>query len=294
MAARDEDGKRAAQVKHASIHRSTNATDPPSLTLLDICRQRVDTADRAAPRRPLALLDPTGDLPMTRLDGLAIHPTPDSGRILTGANATSGRWADAARDADPCHYAGHAAYSRDDPLESRIELADGALVLGSLFDEHVPVPAGGNVVLSGCETAMTDHTEPADEHLGIASGFLFAGSAAVLSTQWAVAEAPAAILVDQYYTHLRRDEPARALRIAQRALRKASRADLAHLLDRADRLAGMDVLDERTRQRLRTDRQALRGTRIDYSHPVHWAAYTATGYTPPGPDDQVTNRHTTT
>ncbi|GIJ51673.1 hypothetical protein Val02_85590 [Virgisporangium aliadipatigenens] len=249
----------------------------PSLTLLDICRQRADATDTTVPRRPLVLLDPTRDLPMARLDALAVRPAPAANRILAGSRATTDRWIRAAADANPCHYAGHAGYRRDDPLESRIELADGALTLGNLFDGRVPVPAGADIALSGCETAMSDHQNPADEYLGIASGFLFAGAATVLSTQWAIADEPASLLVDRFYAQLRNTNPPRALRNAQRALRGASRSDLYQLIDRASRQANSEILDAHARQRLAAKRSALRNAEIDYAHPVHWAAYTLTG-----------------
>ncbi|MDT0353368.1 CHAT domain-containing protein [Pseudonocardia charpentierae] len=251
----------------------------PSLTLLDICRNRIDEATQAGSggRLPLALLDPTSNLPYTRLDALAIRPEPSPTDILAGSDATLGRWAERAANADPCHYAGHAEYLRADPLGSRVELRDGALTLGRMFDGEVPVAPGATVVLSGCETAMTDYGDVADEYLGIASGFLFAGSAAVLSTQWAVAEGAAALLIAGYYANLRRTDPSAALAIAQRRLRRASRRDLIRLLDNTRDLDRLGLLGARTRAHLEDARQGARQVRLDYSHPVFWAAYTITG-----------------
>lgn len=91
-----------------------DVTVAPSLTLLEICRERVaESADRGA-RLPLLLLDPTGDLPLARLDARAVRPA--GGRVLVGSRATVPAWAAQAADADPVHYAGHAEYRRDDPL----------------------------------------------------------------------------------------------------------------------------------------------------------------------------------
>lgn len=106
------------------------------------------------------------------------------------------------------------------------------------------------MVLSGCETAMTDFADVADEHLGIASGFLFAGSAAILSTQWAVTEGAAALLTAAYYARLQKAGPAAALRAAQHHVRQAGRNDLRRLTGHA--------------------------RRVDFRHPVFWATYTVT------------------
>jgi CHAT domain-containing protein/tetratricopeptide (TPR) repeat protein len=251
----------------------------PSLTLLDICRQRIDDGGRAdtGPRSALALLDPTSDLPFTRLDALAVRPVPTANRIFTGPHATTAHWIEHGPSADPCHYAGHAVYRRPDPLGSSIELGTGKVTLGDIFDDGVPVASGASLVLSGCETAMTDYGDAADEHLGLASGFLFAGSSSVLSTNWAVAEAPAALLIDHYYANLQQMEPAAALAEAQRKLRHSSRRDMVRLLDRVDVLDREGVLDKRSRDRLRHERESLRQGRADYSHPIYWAAYTVTG-----------------
>ncbi|WP_460627761.1 CHAT domain-containing protein [Intrasporangium mesophilum] len=124
---------------------------------------------------------------------------------------------------------------------------------------------------------MSDYRDAVDEHLGIASGFLFAGSLSVLSTQWAVDERPAVLLIAAYYANLGRTDPASALAAAQRELRNASRRDLARLLDRVDELDAARVLDERSHATLQEARQSVRQRRPDYSHPVFWAAYTVTG-----------------
>ncbi len=252
----------------------------PSLTLLDICRRRIDLDSRTGPRRPFALLDPTSNLPWTRLDALAIVPTPPHGQIITGRDATLRQWADRSLEADPCHYAGHAAYLRADPLASRIELSDGDLTLGAMFDEWLTVAPGAAVVLSGCETALADFQDAADEYLGIAGAFLFAGSATILSTQWAVAEGPAALLIAYYYANLRHADPAAALAAAQRRLRRTARRDLTRLLDRVAELDRIGLLDPTAKGKLLDARHTTRRTRSDFSHPVFWAAYTVTGLHP--------------
>src|SRR5205085_319007 len=64
----------------------------PSLTLLGICDERAGRREVSTDRtvlRPLALLDPTGDLPMTRLDALTLSPALTPDQILAGDQVTA-------------------------------------------------------------------------------------------------------------------------------------------------------------------------------------------------------------
>jgi CHAT domain-containing protein len=178
--------------------------------------------------------------------------------------------------ADPFHFAGHGEYLLGDPLASRLKLAGSSLTLGELFDEMVPVAVGASIVLPACETWMTDYGDPADEQIGIAGGFLFAGAASVLSTQWAVDDLAAALIIARYYESLARRSPAGALADAQRTLRSATRRDVRRLMRRTDALRRLGFLDERSRQELDRIAQGLSRRRVNYSHPIYWAAFTVT------------------
>ncbi|GAB3062483.1 hypothetical protein GCM10027053_26180 [Intrasporangium mesophilum] len=256
----------------------------PSLTLLKVCAERLDDRSRLelTSISPLVLLDPTCNLPIARMDALAVRPPPAPSRILSGTGATLDKMLESSGSADPLHFAGHGKYLPDDPLGSRLELADGNLTIGELFDEHTSIVSGARIVLPACETSMTDYADPADEHLGIASGFLFGGGACVLSTQWAVDELAAAMLVARYYEALEDKSPAAALAEAQRKLRTASRRDLRRLMGRIGTIEHLGLLDERSRSALDRVAQGLGRHRFDYSHPVFWAAFTVTAAPPAG------------
>jgi CHAT domain-containing protein/HEAT repeat protein len=262
----------------------------PSLTLHDICQER--SAGRTDPVTDvLAVTDPTGDLKFTRVEVLAlagtmgVHP-----QVLPGPEARTDRWQAAAAGADLCHYAGHGAYDWTNPLNSLLLLADGPLTLGVIFDEAFALPRVQAVGLSGCETTMTDPRDLADEYLGIASGFVFAGTPAVLSTLWEVEEVASALLVSRFYRELSRGRrPSAALAHAQRWLRDNVRhRDVVRLLDRAlHELPNQDWLDDETRDTLQDDLRQERMSRIadrrrhplerPYRHPVFWAGYTVAG-----------------
>ena len=101
---------------------------------------------------------------------------------------------------------------------------------------------------------MTDPRDLADEYLGLASGFLFAGASSVLSTLWAVQEAPAMLLSARYYSERQRGaRPSAALRAAQRWLRGAGPADVRRTLNRADDLERLGLLNDVLRDALPPD-----------------------------------------
>jgi CHAT domain-containing protein len=250
----------------------------PSLTLLQICAERCGQA--SASGRPLALLDPTGDLPLTRLDALALGANLAPDRVFAGPAATAAQWRAAGTDASLAHYAGHARYDWDKPLDSAIPLYDGTLTLGEMFDDEMPLRPAAEISLLGCETSMTDPRDLADEYLGLASGFLFAGASSVLSTLWAVQEAPAMLLSARYYSERQRGaRPSAALRAAQQWLRTAGPADIRRTANHADDLERLGLLNDAIRDALPRIRQPARPWgRRPFAHPIVWGAYTATAH----------------
>ncbi|MBO3750435.1 CHAT domain-containing protein [Streptosporangiaceae bacterium NEAU-GS5] len=253
-------------------------TVAPSLTLLDICQDRQQSRPRSG-TRPLAIVDSKSNLALTHLDMIALGPRLTRDRILAGRQATFAAVADKMGDADPCHYAGHAQYNWKDPLGSELRLADTPLTLDHLFNERLSVRPGMAAALIGCETGMTDPRDAADEYLGVASGFLFAGAASIIASLWVVDDAAAAAIVAYYYQESARGAaPAAALRSAQIWIRTAGRADVMRVLNRAAesadpalRTPGLQDALEDMRQRLK---QSGRGA---FAHPVDWAPFVAIG-----------------
>jgi CHAT domain-containing protein len=92
------------------------------------------------------------------------------------------------------------------------------------------------VVLSACQTAVTEFRRLPDEAIGLSTGCLQAGAAGVVSTLWPVADASTALLMVRFYELcLGRGgapplDPAAALGEAQRWLRDATREELARWL----------------------------------------------------------------
>jgi CHAT domain-containing protein len=98
------------------------------------------------------------------------------------------------------------------------------------------LPACRLVLLSACETGLTDPSFIPDEFVGLPSAFLAAGAATVISTLWRLNDESAPLLVNRFYrSHLLEGMsiPA-ALRAAQLWLRDATRETLLAELERLD------------------------------------------------------------
>jgi CHAT domain-containing protein len=142
---------------------------------------------------------------------------------------------------DVAHFACHAVSNLESPLKSSFLLAhDEQLDLGAILAN-----VGGRrrlAVLSACETGVPGAKLP-DENVSLATGFIRAGTAAVVASSWSVFDASAAILMQDFYRLWRSAgrEPSAALREAQLLLREG------------------------------------RVGPSDYTHPIHWAAFRYVG-----------------
>jgi CHAT domain-containing protein len=139
-------------------------------------------------------------------------------------------------DATVAHFSCHGRFEAETPLESGLHLARGTrLTLGHLLDgpdelEHLRL-----VVLSACQTAITEFQDLPDEAIGLPAGLLQAGVPGVVGALWPVNDLSTALLMGRFYElHLRGDEDdgmgpqpaARALRLAQMWLRYLTYRDL--------------------------------------------------------------------
>jgi CHAT domain-containing protein len=276
----------------------------PSGGVLARCQAR-RAGDRAgqAAEPFVAVADPTGDLPFAGLEVDAIRrllarPPVVLGGPERGAGqlAASGAVLAALGSARIFHFAGHGAYNWQDPLDSALlccgkspghgrgsdpVAASDPLTLRSLLNGPSPERLR-LVVLSACETGLTDIGQAADEYIGLPAGFLQAGAPAVVSSLWAVDDLSTALLMEEFYRrHLGEGQGiAQALRGAQLWLRDLKRDDLLSRVAAAREEARTHP-DRRLWARLDALREALSE---DYgpedrpfAHPYYWAAFIASG-----------------
>jgi len=247
------------------------------------------TGEGRQDRSLLAIADPTADLPFTSLEVQEIEGSfgADHRSVLSGPEATQDEVQKTAASVSYLHLACHGAYDWQDPMNSHLVLAPdpGAvdpnpLTLAEIISDF-DLDSSRLVVLSACETGVTDFRASPDEHLGLAAGFMQAGAPGVISSLWSVPDLSTALLLGAFYKlHLDEDHPlppAAALRKAQRWLRDAD-AKALRLADHWDSvLEKAQSPDEAREAREQRDYWRAHPEAIPFNHPYHWAAFTLTG-----------------
>jgi CHAT domain-containing protein len=123
------------------------------------------------------------------------------------------------------HLACHGIQDTADPTQSAFALHDGMLPLSALMAR--PLAHAELAVLSACQTATGD-VRLAEESVHLAGGMLGAGFRSVVGTLWSIGDADATVVVDEFYSCLKREysegleeiRPAYALHRAVERLRE--------------------------------------------------------------------------
>lgn len=127
-------------------------------------------------------------------------------------------------EASILHLAVHGEYNPINSLFSTLHLAadddnDGRLEVREIYGLDL-TQSTNLVVLSACQTSIGQQNR-GDEIVGLNRAFLYAGTPTVLSSLWNVDDAATAMLMEQFYQHLRNgSDPATALQQAQQAIRQ--------------------------------------------------------------------------
>lgn len=117
-----------------------------------------------------------------------------------------------ANNLDVLHLACHANFRSDNPLFSSLRLADGWFTARDAYELELNC---GLVTLSACETGMST-VAPGEELMGLARGFLSAGSPTVVMSLWTIDDEATTELMVMFYGELARSgSPSAALRAAQ-------------------------------------------------------------------------------
>jgi CHAT domain-containing protein/tetratricopeptide (TPR) repeat protein len=225
----------------------------PSCQLL----QRVQQRQRppADTRTLFAIQNPTEDLKYTDIEVEVIKRDFTPADILSKQQATKIALIDnleTLAQAHYVHFSCHGSFDFQTPLISSLILA------GAIESTDSPTPTGPKslrlrsggqanpakcltlqdifatlnlpkcrlVTLSACETGLTDTTKQSDDCIGLATGFLYAGSQGVLSSLWSVNDLATAFLMIKFYENLATADMAVALNTAQIWLRDATKEDL--------------------------------------------------------------------
>lgn len=113
---------------------------------------------------------------------------------------------------DIIHLACHGQFRPDNPMFSSLHLADGWLTVRDIVAKRLDASL---VTLSACETGR-NKIFAGDEILGLARGFLSAGTASIIVSLWNVNDDATSRLMSSIYSHLMSGEtPGSSLRQAQ-------------------------------------------------------------------------------
>lgn len=147
----------------------------------------------------------------------ALAPMFASSDTLLGPAATLAALRTHAPKADVLHLACHGVFRPDSPFFSSLRLGDGWLTVRDAYDLNL---RAGLVTLSACETGVSA-VAPGDELIGLARGFLSAGTPSLLVSLWTVDDGATTQLMQHFYSALLAGErAAAALRRAQLMLRR--------------------------------------------------------------------------
>lgn len=200
----------------------------PNLAALDASLRRIASSKKAS----LAVLTPPTDTDI-------IYASIEGGLVEARFDATSRvGWSDTNKvellqnlgSMTYWHFATHGTFDWDDPRQSGVFTggSNDKLTLADLLESRKRIGAPRLVVLSACDTGLSDIGHNPDEFTGLPTGFLFAGAAGVVASLWQVNDISTTLLMSKFY-ELHRNEhqrPAQALRAAQIWLKNATLSDL--------------------------------------------------------------------
>jgi CHAT domain-containing protein len=203
----------------------------PSIQLLNLAQ----TWQRPPLQQLFAVQNPTSDLKFTDVEVSTIRQQFDPHvEVLKRDKADkSALKAASLGEANCAHFSCHGSFNFEYPLASALILSGGIIDKPDIptaekSSRYLPYRNGGSidldncltlgeifqldlhqcrlVTLSACETGLTDANSLGDEYVGLPSGFLYAGSANVVSSLWAVSDLSTTLLMIKFYQNLKETE----------------------------------------------------------------------------------------
>lgn len=181
------------------------------------------------------------------------------------------------------HFATHNRFNWSSYLESGLELgrsasgANSRLTLEELF-YAAPEVGPKLVILTACESGLTDVKHYPDEVSGMSTAFLQLGASGVISARWNVSDLATALIVAQFYSrHLGKGlDSYQAFREAQLWLRDATREEMFSFLQQQQAMMKMGLATDKLQPLLDAVKQYPSNSR-PFSDPKYWAAFNYQG-----------------
>ena len=186
----------------------------------------------------IAIKNPTKELIYANLQVDIVSKYFKSQRILTGETSIKEIFLEQKNltESHCLHFACHGKFNEESPLESYLKVGHQEFItLEEIF--KLNLEQCRLVVLSACETGLTDHNSITDEYVGLPNGFIYAGASNVVSTLWKVDQLATAFLMIKFYENLEKNSQVRtgqvaiALQDAQRWLRDLTVSEFEQCLN---------------------------------------------------------------
>ena len=184
----------------------------PSVAVLKVCREkRIQNMEQ-----DLVLAVPDEMTPSISEEVQALRELLPKGLFFVGSEAREDKLRRYGQTAGKLHIAAHGIFRSDNPMFSSLKLGDTWLNLFDIFNLQLGAEL---TVLSACETGMSAVWE-GDELLGLARGFLYAGTPSLIVSLWTVNDRSTAKLMRRFYEGLNRSlSKSRALQEAVMAVK---------------------------------------------------------------------------
>jgi CHAT domain-containing protein/tetratricopeptide (TPR) repeat protein len=259
---------------------------PSALTWVRGCRQLLGMNYDAQQDTLLAVGDPSHSsshqLPLATIEvnGISAYFSSNRQQLLRKDKSTRRAILDAAQAATVLHFACHGEFVFGKPLKSALLLAgNDRLTLTDILNE-LSLCSCRLVILSACQTAITDVLNLPDEVFGLPAGFISAGVPGVVGSLWHVKEVSTALLMERvyYFYYLENHYPAAALRAAQRWLRDLTNEELIEFLQkRMEKTQGQSRMAYSLIREKFAKRAVREPHKKPFASPVFWAAFTFNG-----------------
>ncbi len=159
--------------------------------------------------------DPSLDLAFAQNEAVAVARTQPQSKVFLRREATETALNKYGGGFRYLHFATHGEFDADKPLNSALLLAgdaenDGRLTVDKLYSKTL---AADLVTLSACETGL-GKIVGGDDIVGLARGFLYAGSRSIVTSLWKVDDLATSHLMTGFYSRLKDADKRAALRSA--------------------------------------------------------------------------------
>jgi CHAT domain-containing protein len=170
-----------------------------SASVLKICRER---KPNNASEYDLILAVADESTPFINAEVEALRTLLPNAKVFMGSEAGEDKLRTFAPAAGKIHIAAHGIFRADNPMFSALKLGDNWLNLFDIFNLQLGAEL---TTLSACETGMSGVWE-GDELLGLAGGFLYAGTPSLVVSLWTVNDRSTAQLMRSFYEGLGHDQ----------------------------------------------------------------------------------------